>query len=191
KCKAYRIDGVVRNGERRDRDIPNMKAPASRKYFELAQFRTLSDYLPDRPRPCLVRRSSHEDRNVQLPCQNQQPIDVIGVLVCDQDSGKGARIIAPGLHPFESFATGDAADHQNGRARAEDNSAISPAAAGQHRDRNSHSSSIRVATVETGVTFSLSETFEQRRSLAQEFIQSFTPARPAVGACNPSQKSEK
>src|SRR5439155_18229459 len=101
----------------------------------------------------------HEDWHFQFPCQSGESRDVIGVFVRDQDCGNVARIAAYRFQSLESLAARDTRIHQNARAGAFDKSSVSPAAARQHRNRNSHVRSIHLMAVNLGVTLWLSETF--------------------------------
>src|SRR4051812_45797825 len=80
----------------------------------------------------------HEDWHVEFAGKHCQPIYMVSMLVSDKDGGKSMRIIPPSLHAFESLAAGDSRIHQDGGRGAANDSAISPAARGQHRDGNSH-----------------------------------------------------
>jgi hypothetical protein len=74
---------------------------------------------------------------------------MVGMLVSDDDGRERACIASNRLHPFECFATGDSGIDEDASGRAFDDGSVSPAAAGQHRDRNSHARSIPGNRVET------------------------------------------
>src|ERR1700676_5198327 len=113
-----------------------------------------------------MRSSSHEHRDLQLPRQHQQAVNVVGMLVRNQNCGKRMRIGSRSLHALESLAAGNSRVHENPRRRPLHNRAVSPAAASQHRDRDCHARSILPCAVETEVTFWLAGTFEQNTRLS-------------------------
>src|SRR5277367_2094375 len=104
-------------------------------------------------------RAGHEHGDFEFPRQHQQAGNMVGMLVGDYDGGKRVRIVSRSLHALEGFAARNSCVDQNPRRRTLHNRAVSPAAAGQHRDRNSHARSILSRTVETEVTFWLADTF--------------------------------
>src|ERR1041385_9545726 len=63
---------------------------------------------------------------------------MICVLMSDEHRRDRMRIAAGHLEALESFTAGDASIHQNACLRAFNQRAITAAAAGQHRNRNSH-----------------------------------------------------
>src|SRR4051812_143029 len=81
---------------------------------------------------------------------------MVRMLVGDQDCRNFPRIAPQRLQPLECLATGNPRIDQNAGARAFDQRGVSPAPAGQHRNRNTHARSIHSSTVETGVTSWLS-----------------------------------
>src|SRR5579872_127383 len=95
-----------------------------------------------------MRRPGHEDWKVQLARQHQQPGNMIGMFVGDEDGRKGTGIVSDCLHAFESLATGDAGiDKDAGRGALHD-CAVSPAPTSQYRDTNTHAGSILRMIVE-------------------------------------------
>src|SRR5579864_818844 len=60
------------------------------------------------------------------------------MLMADQNGRNAARIEADCLETFESLAAGDAGINQNASFRTLHHGSISAAAAGEHRDTNSH-----------------------------------------------------
>src|ERR1700674_165440 len=99
-----------------------------------------------------MRGSGHEHGNLQLPGQHQQAGHMVDMLMGDQNGGKRVGIVSRSLHALESFAAGNSRVNEKPGGRTLHNRAVSPAAAGQHRDRNSHARSILPRTVETEVT---------------------------------------
>src|SRR5260370_11581389 len=164
---AFRAEGesngisrVVRNGERFHRDVANLEAMAGFEALILLELRPLTLLMSNRPRPGLVRGAGHVDRDAQFLCQRGQSVDMVGMLVGDQNGRERVRVLSQSLHAPESLAAGDAGVDQNFGACARHNGAISPAAAGQHRDTQTHAGSIRAQAVNRGVTFWLSDTLE-------------------------------
>ena len=126
------------DGEGRDGDVADLKAAAGAERLQLRGLRFLAGFLAHLSRPCFMRRTSHEDGNVQFLRQNAQTINVIGMLMRDENRRKPAWIIARSFHAPKSFAAGDAGIHKNACARTGDDGTISPAAGSQHREQNSH-----------------------------------------------------
>ncbi len=157
--EAHRIGGIVRNGERRHRDVGDLKRPSGRKNLQLRNFGQLAGIVAQRPRPTLVRGSGHEHRHLQLFRQRRQSGNMVGMFVGNKNCGKRVRIDCERLQAFESLAAGNSRIHQQSSLAAFNHRGISPAAAGQHRDRNAHTRSIHSPTVELGVTLWLSGTF--------------------------------
>src|SRR5690242_21046099 len=82
------------------------------------------------------------------------------MLVRDHHRGETAWINANRFQALECFPAGDARIHEYARLRTFNDGAVPTAAASQHRNRHTHVRSIPSSTVETGVTFRLSRTFE-------------------------------
>src|SRR5580692_10149367 len=106
-----------------------------------------------------MRRPGHEHGNLEFACEHQQARNMVGVLMRNHNRGERMRVVSGCLHTLESFAAGNASVDKNAGRRTLHNRAVSPAAAGQHRDRNAHARSILPRTVETEVTFWLADTF--------------------------------
>src|SRR5215469_6873992 len=66
--EAYRVDGVVRDGEGSDVHIADLKAAAGTEQFEFRHLRSLAVRVARGPRPSLMGRSGHKDRDAQLAC---------------------------------------------------------------------------------------------------------------------------
>src|SRR5258708_37450356 len=112
---AFRAEGesdgisrVVRNGERPYRNVADLKAMAGFEALILLELRPLTLLMSNRPRPGLVRRAGHVDRDAQLLCQRGQSIDVVGMLMRDQNGRERVRVLSQSLHALESLAAGDA-----------------------------------------------------------------------------------
>ena len=140
KVEAHRIGSIVRNSERQHRHIADIKAAARFEKFQPLEIaRSLAGsacFLADKPKPRLVRRPSHVNRNFQFAGQHAQPSNVIRVLMADEDGGQRRRIFAAQAHAADGFASGKPGIHENASTAAGNKRAVAPAAAGEHSDAN-------------------------------------------------------
>ena len=164
--QPHRIGGIVRDGERSDGNVADFETVAGGKNFEPRQLRQFAGIVAQRPGPGLVGGAGHEYRHLEFSGQHGQPVNVVGVFVSNQDGGKGSRIVALGAHAFDGLAAGNSRIHENLRARTGNDGAVSPAAAGQHRNRNSHVRRILAQAVETRVTNGMRRTVSSASQLS-------------------------
>src|SRR5579863_545267 len=66
KSETDWIDGIVRNGKWRDRNVPDAKAVPGREKFQALKLRTLPGSILHRSSPGLMRGPSHKHRDAQL-----------------------------------------------------------------------------------------------------------------------------
>ena len=128
ETEANRIDGVVWNGEAIDFNVTHTKGCSGLKAIQARR-----EFTPwNRGR----RQASDEDRNVEQTRQSNQPADVIGMLVRDQDGVELFGIFFDGGEAGQNVAPAQAGVDKDARFFGADESGISRAAAGENANFN-------------------------------------------------------
>ncbi len=126
KAEAYRIDGVVRNGEAIDFDIAYTKC---RPGLETIQARRV--FAPgDGGRG----EAGDEDGHVEQAGQGHQAADVIGMLMRDEDGIQLFGVFLNGGEAGQNVALAEAGIDEDARFFGADESGISRAAGGEDAD---------------------------------------------------------
>jgi len=147
----------VRDGERHDGDIADLEARAGAEALASGEHRrslpifVLHGAIVLGALERLVRGAGHVNRNAKLLGEGAESGDVIGVLVRNDDGGKGMDAFANHLHAAKGFAGGESGIDQDASAGGGDQCAITAASTSQDRHRH-HSRRIREEAVDKGVT---------------------------------------